>query len=352
MLPIRKSYRISSVAAVVMMACGTTVASAAGALPQPDADMKAVLDELAALGAKPVETLTPAQARKQPTPADAVKKVMAKKGLSTAPDPAVTTQNVTYKAGDGSMQKARVYKPANASGTLPVVMYIHGGGWVIADIDVYDASPRALAQMTGAIVVSIEYRHAPEAKFPAAHQDANAAYQWIQTQAASWGGDPKRLALVGESAGGNMAMNVAISAREQKWTQPRHIVAVYPVAAADPQTRSKLAFVDAKPLGTPALPWFFKHMLTSPSEAKDPRLDLVNANLTGLPATTIVLAEIDPLHDDGELLADRLRAADVKVDMREYKGVTHEFFGMGAVVADAKTAEKDAADALKTALGK
>ncbi len=309
-----------------------------------------VLDELAALGAKPLQTLTPEQARKQPTPADAVKKVMAKKGMSAVPDPSVSTQDVTYKGGDGSTQKVRVYKPAAGTGILPVVMYIHGGGWVIADIDVYDASPRALARMANAIVVSIEYRHAPEAKFPAAHQDANAAYQWILTQAAGWGGDPARVALVGESAGGNMALNVAMAARDHKWTQPKHVVAVYPVAAQEPKTPSKLMFVDAKPLGTPALPWFFKHTLASPSQAADPRLDLVNAKLNDLPPTTIILAEIDPLHDDGQMLAGKLKAAGVKVDVKEYKGVTHEFFGMGSVVADAKDAEMFAASVLKSAL--
>ena len=139
----------------------------AAAAPTADADMQAVLDQLAALGGKPIETLEPADARLQPTPADAVKALMVKQGMSTAPDPTVTTKDMTYPAGAG-MQKARVYMPTGAKRPLPVVLYIHGGGWVIADIDVYDASPRALAKMANAIVVSIEYRHAPAAKFPAA----------------------------------------------------------------------------------------------------------------------------------------------------------------------------------------
>lgn len=315
-----------------------------------DADMQRVLDKLASLGGKPIEGLEPAEARRQPTPADAVKALMTEQGMSTAPDPAVTTKDVTYPAGVGT-QKARIYTPTGAKGPLPVVLYIHGGGWVIADIDVYDSSPRALAQAANAIVVSIEYRHAPEAKFPAAHDDANAAYQWVVANAAKWGGDPKKIALVGESAGGNLAVNVAIAARDKGWPKPLHVLAVYPVANTSPALAAKTTHAAAKPLNTPMLDWFFKHTLTSPDQATDPRLNLVAAKLDGLPPTTIILAEIDPLHDDGATLADRLRAAGVSVDVKEYPGTTHEFFGMGKVVADAKAAVDYAAGRLKGAFG-
>jgi acetyl esterase/lipase len=328
-------------------------AAATPGAPAPaaaNAEMQKVLDKLASLGGKPIESLEPAEARKQPTPADAVKGVMADMSLSTAPDPAVTTQDTTYPAGQGT-QKARIYKPAGAKGPLPVVLYIHGGGWVIADIDVYDASPRALAKAANAIVVSIEYRHAPEAKFPAAHDDANAAWRWVLANAAKWGGDPKKVAVVGESAGGNMAVNVAIAARDAKLQAPTAVVAVYPVANTSPDTASKRAYVAAKPLNTPMLDWFFKYTLADPGQAQDPRLNLVGARLDGLPPTTIILAQIDPLHDDGAGLADRLKAAGVTVDVKDYAGVTHEFFGMGAVVPAAKEAEDYAAAKLKQSFG-
>lgn len=315
-----------------------------------DADMQKVLDKLASLGGKPIEGLTPVEARTQPSPADAVKALMTEQGMSAAPDPALTVKNVTYPAGAG-VQKARIYTPANAKGPLPVILYIHGGGWVIADLDVYDASPRALAQGANAIVVSMEYRHAPEVKFPAAHDDANAAYQWVVANAAKWGGDPKKIALVGESAGGNMAVNVAMSARDKGWPAPLAVLAMYPVANTSPATASKRTFAAAKPLNTPMLDWFFKHTLSSPDQAADPRLNLVAANLAGLPPTTIILAQIDPLHDDGVGLADKLRAAGVTVDLKEYAGVTHEFFGMGKVVADAKAAQDFAAGKLRAAFG-
>lgn len=315
-------------------------------MSKPNADMNEVLKKLATLGGKPIETLEPSEARKQPTPADAVKALIAEKGIVVKS--AVTTKDVTYPTG-GATQKARIYTPAGAKAPLPVVLYIHGGGWVIADIDVYDSAPRTLADAVGAIVVSIEYRHAPEAKFPAAHDDANNAYKWVVDNAATWGGDSNRIAVVGESAGGNMAVTVAMAARDNSWTAPKAIVAVYPVANTSPETVSKKTYATAKPLNTPMLAWFFKHTLTSPSEASDPRLNLVAANLKGLPPTTIILAEIDPLHDDGVGLAEKMKAAGVSVDVKEYAGVTHEFFGMGAVVADAKAALAYATGKIKAA---
>jgi acetyl esterase/lipase len=156
---------------------------------RPAPDMQAVLDQLPALGAKPIERLTPVKARIQPSAADAARAEMRRRGMSTAPDPAVTTQDMPY--GSDPMQFARIYKPAVSSGggaRLPVIVYYHGGGWVIADVNTYDATPRLLSKQLGAIVVSVEYRHAPEFKFPAQHDDAAAAYRWSLQNAASWGG--------------------------------------------------------------------------------------------------------------------------------------------------------------------
>ena len=149
-----------------------------------------------------------------------------------------------------------------------------------------------------------------------------------------------------------MAVNVAMTARDKAWTAPKAIVAVYPVANTSPETASKKAYAAAQPLNTPMLAWFFKYTLTSPNEAADPRLNLVAANLERLPPTTIILAEIDPLHDDGLGLAEKLKVAGIPVDVKEYAGVTHEFFGMGAVVADAKAALDYAARQLKVAFSR
>lgn len=147
-----------------------------------------------------------------------------------------------------------------------------------------------------------------------------------------------------------MAVNVAINARDKSLTAPKAIVAVYPVANTSPDLQAKKTYAAAKPLNGPMLDWFFKHTLSSPDQAQDPRLNLVGAKLDGLPPTTIILAQIDPLHDDGVTLADALKTAGVTVDLKEYDGVTHAFFGMGAVVSDAKDAVGYAGRKLKDAL--
>ena len=352
----------AGLAALTLAACNpanenkpTTADHAGQALPSgqtatPDADMQAVLDAHAALGAKPIESLNVDQARTGPTLADAVMKVKEARGLPTAPDASVTTQDLAYPTAGGT-QVARIYKPAGVPANAPVVVYFHGGGWVISSIDVYDATPRAMAKALNAIVVSVEYRKGPDFKFPAAHDDANAAYQWVLANAAKWGGNPADVAVAGESAGGNLAMNVAISARDNGWTAPKAILAVYPIADANPATASKRENTQALPLRTPTLLWFGNNALRSPADMTDKRYNLVAANLSGLPPVTIVNAQIDPLRSDGETLMEALQKAGVQVERRVYDGATHEFFSMADVVQDAKDAQTWSFGRLKTALG-
>jgi acetyl esterase/lipase len=314
------------------------------------ADMQAVLDAQAALMPKPIETLTPVQARIQPSAADATNAVMRNQGLSTAPDPAVTTVEKSY--GSDPMQYARIYKPASAAASgLPVVVYYHGGGWVIADINTYDAAPRAMSKQLNAIVVSVEYRHAPEAKFPAQHDDAAAAYRWVLQNAASWGGDPTKIALAGESAGGNLAVATAIYARDNSLTKPLHVLAVYPIANSDMSLPSRSDAANAKPLNTAMLNWFGYYYSKTKADQMDPRINLVKANLRDLPPTTIINAQIDPLRSDGETLAAVMKSAGDQVEQRTFPGVTHEFFGMAKVVRGAADAQTFGFDKLKTAFG-
>lgn len=321
-----------------------------GMTARPDADMQAVLDAHAALGARPIESLTVEQARTQPSPADAVSRVKTMMGMSTAPDASITTRDLTYPTG-GATQPVRVYKPAGATGSnLPVVVYYHGGGWVIADLDVYDATPRAMAKALNAIVVSVEYRKGPEHRFPAAHEDANNAWQWALQNAASWGGDPMNIAIAGESAGGNLALNVAIAARDNGWAAPKAILAVYPIADANPQLPAKMENMASLPLRTPTLGWFGQYALRSPADQTDPRYNLVTANLRGLAQVTIVNAQIDPLRSDGETLMGALRTAGVSVERRVWDGSVHEFFSMADVVADAREAQTWSFGRLRMAL--
>lgn len=308
-----------------------------------------MLDALARLGARPIHAQTPAQVRAGPTPADAVKAVMTARGMSTAPDPSIVTRELSY--GRNPWQHARIYSSADPTERKrPLIIYYHGGGWVIADLDVYDAAPRMFAKQLGAIVVSVEYRHAPEFKFPAQHDDAISAYRWVLGNARSWGADVNRMAFAGESAGGNLAITTAIAARNARLPMPRHILSVYPIADSSKTLTSRLVNANAKPLNTPDLSWFGYYYMRRASDAQDPRINLVRTNLRGLPPVTIVSAQIDPLLSDGLNLAAALRRAGVPVQQRTYNGVTHEFFGMGSVVTGATQANAWAVDRLRPAL--
>ena len=330
------------------LAAEPTRADTVSPMAAPNAQMQLVLDQLSALGGKPIETLSASEARKQPTPTDAVKALLTKDGKSTAPDPAVSSIDRTIPSPAGPLP-ARIYTPKSGTGPFPVVVYFHGGGWVIANKDVYDGGARALSKMANAIVVSVDYRSGPEHKFPAAHDDAFATYEWALKNTASINGDPRRLAVAGESAGGGLAVATAIMARDKKAQIPLAIVSVYPIAGTDTMTSSYLENAKAKPLNRAMMSWFFDKYLNGPQDRANPRVNLVAADLNGLPPTTIINAQIDPLRSDGETLAQRMRAAGVQVQQKTYAGVTHEFFGMGAVVDSAKAAEQMAADALKKA---
>jgi acetyl esterase/lipase len=317
--------------------------------------MRAVLQKLQEIGAKPLGTQSVEETRKGPTPADAVKALLKDQGKD--PDKlmaemGVTKRDIMYSAPAGD-QPARVYTPAGKppQGGWPIVVYFHGGGWVIADLDTYEASAMALAKKANAAVVSVEYRHGPENKFPAAHEDAIAAWGWILRNAQSFDGDPTRVALAGESAGGNLAINVAIAARDGRFQKPAHMLLVYPVAGVDMNTESYRQHANAVPLSKQAMEWFVQNATNGPQDLQDPRLDVVGkADLKGLPSATVITAEIDPLRSEGKALADKLRQAGVEVKYQNYDGAAHEFFGMAPVVRDAERAQDLAAAELREAL--
>ena len=321
-------------------------ADAEGQGAKPNAQMQAVLDELAKLGPKPLGSLPAVEARKQPTPADAVTALLKKQGKSTKPEAVGKVENKTI-AGAGGQIPIRIYTPTGV-GPFPVIVYYHGGGWVIADLDTYDASPRALVNATNAVVVSAHYRQAPEHKFPAAHNDAHAAYKWVLAHAKELKGDPKKIALVGESAGGNMAAAVSLMAREHKMQMPIYQVLVYPIADNNVETPSYVENAKAKPLDRAGMQWFFKNYFNTAADGENHLISLVDEkDLKGLPPTTIITAEIDPLRSEGKAYADLLEKAGVAVRYKNYEGVTHEFFGMAAVVDKAKEAQQFVSKGLK-----
>ncbi|MBP0491595.1 alpha/beta hydrolase fold domain-containing protein [Pararoseomonas indoligenes] len=319
-------------------------------------DMLRVLAALNDLKPKPIADLSPEEARRQPGAADAVQELLRRNNQPPAPSLGVAARDITLP-GPGGAVAARVYTPdgpvAGGGGVArPVILYLHGGGFVIADLNTYDATPRALSHLTGAIAVAVHYRQAPENRFPAAHDDAFAAYRWVVANAASFGGDSRRVAVVGESAGGNLAANVAIAARDAGVQPPVAQVLVYPMAGVDMNTESYRENANAQPLNRAMMAWFMGHYLRNDSDKADPRVDLVGrANLAGLPPATVVTAGIDPLRSDGQALAEKLRQAGVPVASRNYPGVTHEFFGMGTVVQSAANAEAYVAARLGSAFG-
>ena len=315
-------------------------------------DMAGVIDTYVHLGAKPVHLLTVQQARTQPTPGDAVKAVLAAQSGRPVAEPFVQTRDLTVDGAAGPLQ-ARLYDATPGHPGEPIILYFHGGGWVTGDLNTYDASDRALASQAHAMVLSVAYRLAPENRFPAAHDDAFASYRWLLANAATLGADPRRIAVAGESAGGNLAINVSIAARDAHVRPPVHQLLIYPVAGTDTHTPSYIADENAIPLGRDDVLWYVKNTISSPADLQDPRLDLIGkADLHNLPPTTIVSAEIDPLESDGTFLTYKLQAQGVTVDRTEYGGTTHEFFGMGAAVARAKEAEAFAAQGLDATFDK
>ena len=201
-----------------------------------------------------------------------------------------------------------------------------------------------------AIVVSTHYRQAPEHKFPAAHEDTWAAYQWVLTNAHRFGADPKRVAVAGESAGANMAAAIALRARDEKSQAPLHQLLVYPVADASVGSPSEQVFQKSMPLASPDLPWFYEKYLRRPEDANNKYFAISQADLRGVAPATVITAQIDPLRSEGEQYAERLAAAGVPVRLRNFDGVTHEFFGMGAVVDKAREAVEYGAAGLQQSL--
>ena len=308
--------------------------------PDMHDEMWAVIEKLLSYGDPPIYTLTPERARMNHTVKDAVMDLLAENNI-TPPKPQVDTSGADIPVIDGSIH-ARIYTPKTGTGPFPVIVYYHGGGWVIAGIDVYDPSAAALSEKVGAVVVSVGYRKGPEHKFPTAHNDAVTAYEWVLSNMALLKGDNTKIGVAGESAGGNLAANVSIMAREKGLTMPKHQLLVYPVANSDTTVASYKQYYNAKPLDVPSIKWFLGHYLNDVSEAKDPRISLVLADLKSLPSTTIIGAQIDPLQSEGQLLRDKLNEAGVNVSYELYEGTTHEFFGTAAIVPEAKKAQDKA----------
>ena len=242
----------------------------------------------------------------------------------------------------------RVYTPDVNSGELPVLVFLHGGGWVFGDLDTHDAMCRLLAHQAECLIVSVDYRLAPEHKFPAGLEDCLTALDWAAANAASIGGDPARLAIGGDSAGGNLAAAACQVVRDRGGPDITFQLLVYPAVDFTADMTSPRSNGAGYGLSDAAIAWMRDCYLNDPFDATDPRASPAMAkDLSGLPPALIQTAEFDPLHDEGKAYADALRLAGNTAIHINYPGMIHGFMRMGAMVDDAGVALDDAAKALR-----
>jgi acetyl esterase len=321
-------------------------------LMRADADMRFVLEALEAMEERPLASSTPKEARRHPTLLNAVEKLLADRGGALAGNPDIESEEADIEGLDGNIA-AQIYRRPDIEPAAPMLLFIHGGGWVTGDLDSGDTIARALAKRTGAVVVSTHYRQAPEHKFPAAHEDTYTAWLWLIEHAEVLGGDPTRVAVVGEGVGANMALNIALQARDEAGVRPKHLVLLQPLASGTPVGESYEENERAKPLNPSVIRWYKRHSFANAADLEDRRINLAaRADLAGLPPTTVILAEIDPLRSEGEELAHALHVAGNWVDATTYDGVTHGFFGLGEIVNKAMFAQSQVAVNLKAAFAR
>jgi acetyl esterase len=304
--------------------------------------IRQALDALAKAGLPAIETLSPAEAREQ------INAMARARGGEPAPIARTEDRAVPGPAGPIPV---RVYWP-NAAGPRPAVLYFHGGGHVMGNLDTHDRIVRNLCAGAEAVVVSVDYRMGPEHKFPAAVDDAWAALHWLAGAAAGLDVDPSRLAVCGDSAGANLAAVLSLLARDAGGPALRLQALIYPVADYGLNTPSYERYANGYGVLTrAAMEWFRSHYLTKPADAEDWRASPLKAgSFTSVAPAIVITAECDVLHDEGARYADALRAAGVPVEYQDCAGMIHGFFGMAPDVDAAVAAQASVAAALRRAL--
>ena len=310
-------------------------------LGRADVDMWRVVEAWTRRGGRAVAGLSVADARDVPT--------LAEGAAAERPDArqAVAVRDLSVDGAAGRLS-ARLYRAGEGT-AVPgrLILFFGGGGFVRNSLRSAEPVARELAVLTGFAVLSVEPRRAPEAKFPAAAEDAGAAYKWLVANAASLGGDPMRLVVAGEETGGTLAVDTLLAARGANLPMPVHLLLITPLAGTDTGTASYEENAKAQPLGKADVLWALDLSVRNAADRADPRLDLIGqANLAGFPATTIVTAQIDPLRSDGERLAARLRRTGIDAERRDFPGVTHGFFALPDV-AEARLARAFVASRLQ-----
>lgn len=304
-----------------------------------DPQVQAYLDQMASLNMPPMHTMTPEEIRQ----GIAMQMAMMEEG-----EPVFQIENRTIPGPAGEIP-VRVYTP-EGRGPFPVLVFFHGGGWVICNLDTHDGHCRSLANRAGCVVVSVDYRLAPEHKFPAALEDCYAATRWVVEHAGEVNGDPKRIALGGDSAGGNLTAVVAQMARDQGGPEVLFQLLVYPATNFRAETASIKENSEGYLLTRADMDWFKNHYLNSKDDELNPLASpMLAADLRGLPPALIITAEYDPLRDEGEQYGYKLREAGVPTTISRYDGMIHGFFGMSNIIDKAKLAVDEAAQALRAA---
>ena len=303
-------------------------------------EVRALLEMMDAQGGAPLESLDPVQAR-----AD---RQEGMKMLGGAPVVIGRVEDLSIP-GPGGDLPVRLYASEHG-GVRPALVYFHGGGWVFGNLDTHDSVCRAIAKESGAVVISVDYRLSPEHKFPAAADDAYAATRWVAANAQRLGIDASRIAVGGDSAGGNLATVVAMRCRDAGGPKLALQVLIYPVTDLSSfETASHVELAEGYFLTRGAMQWFTGHYLASADQSRHPEVSPLHApNLKGLPPALVITAEFDPLRDEGEAYAKRLAQAGVPVTSTRYPGMIHGFVSMHGVVSGGRQAIQDVAKATKS----
>ena len=253
--------------------------------------------------------------------------------------------------GSGGRFSVREYQPdLHRDAPVPALVYFHGGGWTIGDLDTHDVLCRSLSAQTGMVVVAVDYRMGPEHRFPTAYLDCLAAFKWVCLQAAKMGVDPSRIAVGGDSAGGNLAAAVCIGLREEVH-QPAYQLLIYPATHMAPVTPSHQSNAQGYLLTRDSIEWFVGHYLSKPSDAQDWRASpLLATSHANLPPALVLTAGFDPLRDEGLQYADALSNAGVKCQYVCFERQIHGFITMGRLIDEANTAVSLCAQALRQAM--
>ncbi len=309
-----------------------------------DPDARALIDLMAARGVPATHTLQPVQARQ----------FYRDRRSFTQPDAPVLAEVLDLSAPGphGGAIPLRLYRPAASAKPAPALVYFHGGGWTIGDLDTHDVLCRELAQRSGCVVVAVDYRLGPEHRFPAAVDDCVAATRWVHVQGAALGIDGARLALGGDSAGGNLAAVVALSLRDGGGPQAKLQLLIYPAtdmrAVAPSHTTNGQGYV----LTADSVAYYRGHYIAERAQWEDWRASpLLHPDLSRLPPALVITAGFDPLRDEGRQYADALSKAGVATQFVCFERQIHGFITMGRVIAEADTAVGLCARALERALG-